>query len=665
MKPLDNEFLDHALFPATLLSRKSMLESILNELKAADQYFAKGQTFSGDPTPYKGDPVKWRKAVNAFTLKVLMTISKKETIGSINVKSRFAEIVAAGNIMDNSTGFFGFDGEMSYLVCEGNLANTLLSMRPQMNFSGTKSVIRSTGADWSWNPGELAGNSVIVTPTETTTYTVTAIDSASGCSNTADVTVNVTSQAAPVIRGIVNVCNYVGTALPLTYSVVAEDNYLSYSWSVGSMVTIVSGQGTSTINVILEPGFASSPASKQISITITSSCGILATSTFYLAAQLPQTAGQISGPTELCSYVGTESEATYQIAEVTSASSYMWTVPTGATIVGNSLGSSINVLYDNTFTGGYISVNAVNSCGTSGARSLVVKRTTPSTPGLIRGPKNVCLYLPSVSNPVGLTGVYSVTKSPNVNYLWNVPQGIVIESQSSTATENIITVSFNSTYNGGSISVSASSECGTSSQRVLNLAQLTPGSVGGILELSTGDCQDRTYVYNIASMPTNSVSLEWTVPAGATIISGQGTTSITVVYPNVAVSGQITAIGNNGCGNSNKPRTFTVKLDACAPQDPMVKGIGKTNTSVELVNDQLEVSVYPNPSASTFKLNAISNNLNEIMQIRVLDNLGRQHQVLQMKSGEIVSFGSKLKRGIYYVEVIQGKLKAVKKLIKF
>src|SRR5690606_24741425 len=55
------------------------------------------------------DPVKWRKAVNAFTLKVLMTISKKETIGSVNLKSRFAEIVSTGNIMDNSTGFFGLN----------------------------------------------------------------------------------------------------------------------------------------------------------------------------------------------------------------------------------------------------------------------------------------------------------------------------------------------------------------------------------------------------------------------------------------------------------------------------------------------------------------------------------------------------------------------------
>jgi len=89
--------------------QEQVLEGVLKELQAADQYFANGKSFDGDPTPYKGDPVKWRKAVNAFTLKVLMTISKKETIGSINLKSRFAEIVTAGNIMDNSTGFFGLN----------------------------------------------------------------------------------------------------------------------------------------------------------------------------------------------------------------------------------------------------------------------------------------------------------------------------------------------------------------------------------------------------------------------------------------------------------------------------------------------------------------------------------------------------------------------------
>jgi len=88
-------------------TQEAVLINILDELKAADQYFANGTTFTGDPTPYNGDPVKWRKATNAFALRVLMSLSKKEGVASLGVKTRFAEIVAAGNLMDIATGYWG------------------------------------------------------------------------------------------------------------------------------------------------------------------------------------------------------------------------------------------------------------------------------------------------------------------------------------------------------------------------------------------------------------------------------------------------------------------------------------------------------------------------------------------------------------------------------
>lgn len=81
--------------------------AILNELKAADQYFANGVVFEGDPTPYNGDPVKWRKACNAFTLRVLLSLSKKESVASLDIKNRFAEIVASGNLLEKTTGYWG------------------------------------------------------------------------------------------------------------------------------------------------------------------------------------------------------------------------------------------------------------------------------------------------------------------------------------------------------------------------------------------------------------------------------------------------------------------------------------------------------------------------------------------------------------------------------
>ena len=85
-------------------TQEEVFLNILNELKAADQYFVTGVKFAGDPTPYAGDPVKWRKAVNAFTLKVLISLSKKEGVASLNVPGRFAEIVAAGNLLEKTTG---------------------------------------------------------------------------------------------------------------------------------------------------------------------------------------------------------------------------------------------------------------------------------------------------------------------------------------------------------------------------------------------------------------------------------------------------------------------------------------------------------------------------------------------------------------------------------
>ncbi|HOW31314.1 MAG TPA: SusD/RagB family nutrient-binding outer membrane lipoprotein [Bacteroidales bacterium] len=95
------------LFEPKYDTQEQVLISILDELKAADQYFAEGVKFTGDPTPYEGDPVKWRKAVNAFTLKVLMSLSPKENTASLDIKNRFKSIVEAGNIMDAGTGYFG------------------------------------------------------------------------------------------------------------------------------------------------------------------------------------------------------------------------------------------------------------------------------------------------------------------------------------------------------------------------------------------------------------------------------------------------------------------------------------------------------------------------------------------------------------------------------
>ena len=95
------------LLKASFDTQEQVLLGILNELKEADQFFAQGIKFDGDPTPYAGDPEKWRRASNAFALRVLLSLSKKADQANLNVKGRVADIVNAGFILQPATGFLG------------------------------------------------------------------------------------------------------------------------------------------------------------------------------------------------------------------------------------------------------------------------------------------------------------------------------------------------------------------------------------------------------------------------------------------------------------------------------------------------------------------------------------------------------------------------------
>ena len=85
--------------------QKEVFRGILKELEEADHAFAQGSNFAGDPI-YGGNVAKWRKAVNVFALKVLLTLSAKEADTDLNVKSRFAAIVAGKPLFESSADNF-------------------------------------------------------------------------------------------------------------------------------------------------------------------------------------------------------------------------------------------------------------------------------------------------------------------------------------------------------------------------------------------------------------------------------------------------------------------------------------------------------------------------------------------------------------------------------
>ena len=82
-----------AIYAPKYDTQESVFETILNDLRKASDLFAEASTLDGDPV-YDGDPSLWQKAVNSFSLRVLNMLSKKENVGSINVRQMFEEMAS-------------------------------------------------------------------------------------------------------------------------------------------------------------------------------------------------------------------------------------------------------------------------------------------------------------------------------------------------------------------------------------------------------------------------------------------------------------------------------------------------------------------------------------------------------------------------------------------
>lgn len=72
-------------------SQETVMAGILSELKDANDLINTTDKIEGDIV-FNGDAAKWKKLINSFRLKILITMSKKTTLGSYNVATEFASI---------------------------------------------------------------------------------------------------------------------------------------------------------------------------------------------------------------------------------------------------------------------------------------------------------------------------------------------------------------------------------------------------------------------------------------------------------------------------------------------------------------------------------------------------------------------------------------------
>jgi PKD repeat protein len=374
-------------------------------------------------------------------------------------------------------------------------------------------------------------------------------------------------------------------------------NATSYSWSFTGGTPATSTATNPTVTY-------SSPGIYTVSLTATNSTGSdTETITDMITVTGPPAApGSITGLNTVCA---NQTGVTYTVSSVSGASSYTWSVPSGATITSGQGTTSVTVNYGT--SGGNITVTASNSCGTSSASSLAVTvNPLPATPGTISGLNIVC------TNQTGVTYTISSVSGAS-SYTWTVPSGATIASGQGTTS---VTVNYGTS--GGNVTVTASNSCGTSSASSLavtvNPLPATPGTISGLNTV----CTNQTGVTYTISSVSGASSYTWTVPSGATIASGQGTTSITVNYG--TSGGNITVTASNSCGTS-----AASSLSVTVNSTPSMPGsiVGST-------------SVCPNSSGNSYSVSSVSGATSYTWSVPS----GATITSGQGTSGIVVNFGS-------------------------
>lgn len=119
-------------FP-TYDTQAQVMEGILKELDLAQSLIQQNATLQGDII-YGGDLDKWKRLINSYQLKVLMSLSKKTSLDGYSIAQRFAQIYANAPLLRNNQD----SGELHYFDQGG-------SRYPQFNQSSYASGMYMSG----------------------------------------------------------------------------------------------------------------------------------------------------------------------------------------------------------------------------------------------------------------------------------------------------------------------------------------------------------------------------------------------------------------------------------------------------------------------------------------------------------------------------------------
>ena len=300
------------------------------------------------------------------------------------------------------------------------------------------------------------------TPTENTT-TVTACNSYFWTNNSQTYT------ASGTYTGTTTNC--VTEKLDLTIDITTAPTASAQSFCAGKTVANLAATGTDIKWYAAETG-GTALINETALVTGTTyyasqtlnGCESDRTGVAVTVSQQPTTPGAIAGANTICK----NTTVTYSIDPVANATSYQWTLPTGAT--GTSTSNSIAVTFGSTYTVGDLCVQAVNGACMSATTCMTITPAAlvPATPGVIAGPVTIA------PNTTKTFTIASVAKASS--YAWTAPANATLVSGQGTTSA---TFNFGLGYTTGLVIVKANNCLGNSATRSLSVKKVGVSAIRG------------------------------------------------------------------------------------------------------------------------------------------------------------------------------------------
>ncbi|MEI7897879.1 MAG: hypothetical protein WCJ26_12650, partial [bacterium] len=425
-----------------------------------------------------------------------------------------------------------------------NLASNITTTGAQLN--GTVTANSSTAAtiSFEWGLTTGYGNTIAGIPATTTGNTsVNPLASISSLlTNTTYhyrcVAVNSVGTTYGLDQSFLTGCPAPAPAGPITgpasvcafstgkvYSVGTIVNAVSYAWTLPAGATITAGSGTNTITVTF------GATSGNVCVAGVGTCGS-GTSSCYAVTVNALPVPTIAGPVSAC--VNSTGNVYTTEAGMTG---YTWTVSAGGTITAGGTPTNNTVTVTWATTGAKtVCVNYANASGCTAAAQVCYNVTVNALPTpTITGVSTVCQ---------GVTGNVYTTQAGMTNYVWTVSAGGTITA-GGTGTSNTVTVTW-TTSGAKTVTVNYTNASGCAAAAPVSFAVTVNPTPLPTIGSTNNPCIGSTN--NVYYTESGMTGYAWTVSAGGTIVSGQGTSTLNVTW-NIqgAQSVTVTYTSTSGC----------------------------------------------------------------------------------------------------------------------